>query len=80
MMSKIWDVDLTRTERRTLLHAVHAQRMAFLIRIEVYKEWRDLLPSTQALLQGVDWCDVLGGGGCVNCGSPRHSAPKCPQI
>jgi len=59
MVSKLWDVDITRAERRKLLHAAHPKGLKFLIRLEVGLLWRALLPSTQLALHDLDWCAIL---------------------
>lgn len=59
MVQRIWDNDLTRTERETLLHAVYPNRSKGLIDLEARLTWRKLLPSTQLILRDVDWCAIL---------------------
>jgi hypothetical protein len=59
MMKTLWNCQLTIAQRRRLLHAAHDKRNAFMIRMEVAMYWDELLPSTQALLRGLDWTAIL---------------------
>ena len=54
MTADIWDNDMSVDERDLLLRYVHADRMQFLVGIEVDTAWAALLPSTQKLLRDMD--------------------------
>ena len=59
MVSRIWDKDLNKDERKMLLRATYPNRSNLIIDLEAGKSWTDLLPSTQSDLRDVDWCAVL---------------------
>ena len=59
MVTKSWDYDLTRSERRLLLAAAYPNGSKRVQTMESGLTWVRLLPSTQMALRGVDWCAVL---------------------